>query len=70
MGIEIVDQRAFLSLAFLIIFLFYTVYSGFFIYHWHAFGIKKSINTMSTLIYLIGSGLLILAMALSIFSIN
>lgn len=62
------DTTAALSLIFLVVFLFYTIYSGFLIYHWYAFGYTKRINRMVTLTYLLGSGVLLFIMALAIFA--
>jgi len=61
------DTESTLTLIFLIVFIFYAIYSAFLIYHWHAFGLKKRVNTLSTIIYLVGSGSLLLVMALTLF---
>ena len=63
------DQVTVLSLIFLLVFLFYTIYSSFLIYHWYAYGYTKRINRTVTLIYLLGSGVLLFVMALGIFAL-
>lgn len=61
--------QEFLLLVFLVVFLFYAIYSGFLIYHWHSFGYTKKTNSLATLTYLIGSGVLIFVMAISALTI-
>ena len=60
------DLTSFLALVFLIVFLVFLIYSIFLIFHWHAYGMRKTTNTLATIIYLAGSGLIVLVMVLSI----
>ena len=52
-----------LPLAFLVIFLIFTVYSLFLLYHWYAYGIHKSTSTIATAIYFTGSVIILFVMA-------
>lgn len=52
------DIERIITLIFLVAFLFFVVYSVFLVYHWHAFGLKRRVNTWATYIYLIGGVIL------------
>ncbi len=63
------DAQSVLLLIWLFVFLFYVFYSAFLIYHWHAYGLKKRLNRLSTIVYLAGSGIMLLVMALIALSV-
>jgi len=60
------DTAQALELLFFIILFATTLYSSFIVYHWHAYGEKKSTNARATIMYLVGVGACLIGMLVAI----